>query len=445
LIKLNWHITWLCCLLAHIISAQELFTQEHLLYPKRYTEVFERSFEATEVGHFIPDTTQHIILENGYASAILQQVDSIHIPANALVDTIDVVFSLYPQNPEYWLTNYHVLLARRLRALFEWDASLNRPDIHWRIILQTDCANEPEAIALFHGFVLHTKKQLVTQVAEPALAQPKPEVEFVLPPLPPKPIVQQVNDYILEKGGYDDLSVFQILDRNAQNWDSVLVVLDWTGSMYHHGAQVILYHLLHERKLAIQQFVFFNDGDQKKDERKRLGRTGGIYALSPDSNSIQHEALLLFHDVEQHGDGGDREENDVEALLWAIQKHSAFKEVVLVADNNACMRDFMLSDEIQVPVHVILPGNIQTINHQYINLAYQTKGSIHTLKTDVLDFQEGRTPEILQCLNNTYVLNPFGWYQNIQPMSNRFCNIFYGIERYGFKSRKWLETSEYAP
>ena len=435
----------MCVLLAHISSAQELFTQEQLLHPKRYTEVFERSFEAFEVDHLIPDTTNHLVLENGYASAILRDVEGLHIPTDQVVDTIDVVFSLYPQNPEYWLTNYHVLLAQRLKALFEWNASLNRSDIHWRIILQTDCSNEPEAIALFHGFVLHTKEQPVTLLtkSDPVLAEQKPK--YTLPPLPSVPIVQEVNDYILEKGGYEDFSVFQILDRNAQNWDSVLVVLDWTGSMYHHGAQVILYHLLNERKLNVQQFVFFNDGNKKNDERKRVGRTGGMYSLAPDSASIRQEALMLFHHVEERGNGGDREENDIEAILWAVQQHSTYKEVVLVADNNACIRDFTLSNQLHVPIHVILPGNIKTINHQYINLAYQTKGSIHTLQTDVLDFQEGRSPEALQCMNDLYVLNPFGWYQNIQPMSGRFCNIFYGIERYGFKSRKWLNTSEYAP
>ncbi len=422
-----------------VIGQKLLFTQEQLMNPRPYSELFDRSFEAIEVNHIIPDSTQYTILENGYASAILTNSNQVNIPLNHTVDTIDVVFSLYPQNPEFWITNYHVLLARRLTELFKWDNRLNDASIHWRLVLQTDCQSEPEAIGLFHGFVVHhhEEKELTIKMER---APKKEEPLFSLPPLPPDTLIQSLVQYIQDKGGFEDYSVYQILDRNAANWDSTLVVIDWTGSMYHHGAQAILYHLLEERKLGIQQFVFFNDGDGKKDERKKLGNTGGLYALSPHQEDLEQEALDLFFKVEEKGNGGDREENDIEALIWAIRNYSDFKNLVLIADNAACIRDFTLYKSLNIPIHIILPGTIHSINHQYINLAYATKGSVHTLTADVLDFQEGRTPEMITCLDDTYILNPFGWYQNIEPMPSKFCNIYYGVERYGFQTRKWLRS-----
>ena len=90
--------------------------------------------------------------------------------------------------------------------------------------------------------------------------------------------------------------------------------------------------------------------------------------------------------VKAKGNGGDPEENDVEAILKGIQKYPDFKNLILIADNNSCMRDYCLVKDIKVPVKVVLCGTYSGINPQYINLAYKTKGSIHTIEDDISDF-----------------------------------------------------------
>lgn len=62
------------------------------------------------------------------------------------------------------------------------------------------------------------------------------------------------------------------------------------------------------------------------------------------------------------------------------------------------MRDFELIKNLKKPVKVILCGMPKKINTEYIDLAYQTKGSIHTIEEDIkdilLEIKEGEIIEI---------------------------------------------------
>jgi hypothetical protein len=42
-----------------------------------------------------------------------------------------------------------------------------------------------------------------------------------------------------------------------------------------------------------------------------------------------------------------------------------------------------LLKRIRKPIHIILCGTKKGVNDQYLKIAYQTKGSIHTANTDV--------------------------------------------------------------
>ena len=59
----------------------------------------------------------------------------------------------------------------------------------------------------------------------------------------------------------------------------------------------------------------------------------------------------------------------------------------MVADNWANMRDTSLISQIKLPVKVVLCGALSNINTQYIDLAYRTKGSIHTIEEDIVDLR----------------------------------------------------------
>ncbi len=55
---------------------------------------------------------------------------------------------------------------------------------------------------------------------------------------------------------------------------------------------------------------------------------------------------------------------------------------MLVADDSP-VRDMALLKRIKKPIHVIFCGTVKGINSEYLKIAYQTKGSIHTANSDL--------------------------------------------------------------
>lgn len=404
--------------------------------PKLHNAFYDQVFEATETGVYLPDTTNAILLENGYASSIIQNSKDWNPSSIARIDTIEVIFTLYPKDPSFWITNYHVLLSRRLQELFRVDPQFNQPHIHWKMVLQTDCSNEFEAIGLFHGFrVVYTRQEVAEYQPVPPEWQKATAFSYLdslwLDSSRFSPTLVAVDTFIRAKGGYQDSTVLRILERNRQ-WQDALVILDWTGSMYHHGAMAVLWHLLNLEHTNIDYFVFFNDGNGKKRKQKEVGKTGGILGVPGNE---PEELLKAFYKVERRGNGGDSPENDLEAIVRGVKKYPEFKEVILVGDNLACMRDFTLIDRVSAPVRILLPGKFDVINHQYINLAYRTGGSIHTFDDDIYDFSDQPSDRIT--INGiTYVRNAFDLYQAEDTIGFKYCNAFYGIKRYSARTKQ---------
>jgi len=85
--------------------------------------------------------------------------------------------------------------------------------------------------------------------------------------------------------------------------------------------------------------------------------------------------------------GGESMENDIEAIIDGAKQFHKADEIVLVADNLEIMRDYKYINKINKPVHVILCGAENRINVQYLDLARQTKGTIHTSKSDITNLQ----------------------------------------------------------
>ena len=68
-------------------------------------------------------------------------------------------------------------------------------------------------------------------------------------------------------------------------WKKMCVVIDWTGSMYSYGAQIIHWNQLQLEKInsskgeyPIKHLVFFNDGDDyiRKTSLKKPGRQRNV-------------------------------------------------------------------------------------------------------------------------------------------------------------------------
>lgn len=144
------------------------------------------------------------------------------------------------------------------------------------------------------------------------------------------------------KGLKGDSVVMKVLERN-QRWKKLLVAEDVTGSMMPYVADLLLWNALKGNVKQTEHFVFFNDGDQKKDVEKEIGKTGGIYHTGSKNIDVLEETMIS---AIAGGEGGDTPENDIEAIIEGLQKCPECEEVVLISDNNATPRDLELLDKV---------------------------------------------------------------------------------------------------
>lgn len=364
--------------LANNVFAQELKFDYNLLdNPTTDKRKFESYFKTLETKQVKPRAQKSTVaLENGYAQYKIKNPEAwTKLKDKNKATQIEVVYTKYPKDLQFWLTPYHDLLANRLKALFEVDPDLNDVSIKFVMVLQTDCETDEQARKMWHGVLIRyrpmTKEELKQKQAEESEDGDKESV----PGMPGG--FSTVKRFIKSVGGMYDSVIYKVLDRNTQ-WKDLLLVSDWTGSNYQYAAQSIYWHMLNTDKSGIKYFAFFNDGDDKSEFDKKIGETGGLY-FAPASNT--RKVVTTFKTSMRKGLGGEIPENDVEAIVKSLEQYPDAETVVLVADNSP-FRDFELIEKIKVPVHVILQGAEWGINPQYINLAYLTGGSLHTLKKD---------------------------------------------------------------
>ncbi len=179
-----------------------------------------------------------------------------------------------------------------------------------------------------------------------------------------------------------DTAVNAVLNRHT-DWKRKLMVVDVTGSMTPYSEQLADWHELNWAKQDQIQYVFFNDGNNKPDAQKVIGNTGGIfYSKKTDKQTFKQTMTL----ARENGNGGDQPENDLEAVIAAINNCNNYDEIVLVADNFAKVRDISLLSQINKPIKIILCGATHnTINTDYLDIAFATKGSVHTIEQDIVD------------------------------------------------------------
>ena len=118
-----------------------------------------------------------------------------------------------------------------------------------------------------------------------------------------------------------------------------------------------------------------------------MGRTGGIYFTEPDD--IEDVGKLMLK-VAKKGKGGDYPENYIEAIIKSIEKYPDADTVVLIADNLACIRDYMLIEQITKPVKVVLcqfEPQLRMINYSFLYLAALTKGALTVMDDEIRDIR----------------------------------------------------------
>ncbi len=301
---------------------------------------------------------------------------------------IDLVFTLYPKSPTEWKVGYDSLMERRFRSLeARIPAAFQDPAVKWRLVIQTECHSLEHAKSLFHGFVMYpaseawdTLKSIGT--LDSVLDDTFKVLRFDTFKLREK--FAMTTRIISGDKVLPDSTVIKVFERHPE-WKNALVVVDWTASMYRQGALLVRWQQEHLAESRIRHFVFFNDGDQKFDEEKVIGETGGIYETPADS---LHRMMAAIEAVTMGGDGGDHRENNLEAVWEGIASCPECEQIILIADNTGPVRDMAILPMIDLPIRVLLCGVFKDqIETDYLSIVDQTNGSLHTRDRDLTNLR----------------------------------------------------------
>lgn len=292
--------------------------------------------------------------------------------------SIDLIYTQFRRSADFnqpKLNRYRLEnLKKIMPEIFELE------NVQWNIVEQTTGNNKAEAEQLFHGFVLNIRKE--NEVPEVK----NEEITY---------IENVLNNTSAE--AFPDSIVLNVFERN--DWNKMLIVADLTGSMSPYVAQVLLWFRLNDSEERAKHFLFFNDGNRTPDDKKKVGKTGGLYA-SPATNFKEIEALA--YQTMSNGDGGDWPENDMEALLTGMKQCPECEDIILIADNKAAIRDWRMMQLVKKPVRVILCGVEDFINPQYLNLVKMSKGSLHTIEDDLTTLISMKEGEIIELYGKRY-------------------------------------------
>lgn len=149
----------------------KMFLDDTLNHPQKHQRALESSFTLieTEINPYIINENT-ILLENGYAS--FKIIPSVYIDSlkynKRNIEKVSLIFTKYPYHKKDWITNYHYLLAMRLKELFKINPMLNSSNIEWEIIYQTAGKTADQAKRMFHGIAIHLKKRQASVIVPQA-------------------------------------------------------------------------------------------------------------------------------------------------------------------------------------------------------------------------------------------------------------------------------------
>jgi len=165
-------------------------------------------------------------------------------------------------------------------------------------------------------------------------------------------------------------AVYKGLDQVPSD-EKIALVMDVTGSMSMNIAAMKKWITVNIQHMPFSSFTFFNDGDGKATNKKKIGKTGGIYytQFEKDITDKMKRAML-------NGGGGERPENDIEAILYALDNDKACDAVLLIGDNYSEVRDLSLLPRVDKKVYVLPCSAPKAIRDDYLNIARQTGGHL---------------------------------------------------------------------
>jgi len=284
------------CLFALIfcLAAPEIFGQAGSLINVRFRLSADT---ATMTAYPMPPEREKdksiktLILKMNYnESGILNSKDAEILNSGLCnVISVDLVYT-HDGNEELLET----LNKRRLFELYMISPDLlGRTMVKWRFVKQL--GDGQNVRNMFHGYVIRYRK---------------------IKPYRPLSLASLKEDVMALAAKPFDNDLFKIF-RRIKNVEHQAIVVDFTGSMSPYFTQLMAWFFL-QKYTVPTSFVFFNDGNDKPDNKKVIGKTGGLYSFRTDNLDT-----LLFYSLRtvDSGSGGDSPENNVEAVLQAISEN----------------------------------------------------------------------------------------------------------------------------
>ncbi len=379
-----------------------------------------------------------IYLPMSFSSAEFKDVSQLgDIPSPDRIHSVALIYTRFREVDTFNQPklNYHRFhnLKKIYPAVFE-DTS-----IQWKIMEQRQATEKEDAMKCFHGFIILLKNEPPKVLIEKELSmiksvidsyhdsliwvpekitwrvkRVKEETGYYFPVNKNKrrqgslytssflgmrekqyitrrdsTVLKRTGGYYARKG-YFDTSVFKnVHEYNfliTRRWSKKMaVVADVTGSMSPYSTQVMLWLKNRPEVLLNGRFAFFNDGDAKPDMLKRIGSSGGIHFAS----TTNYDSVYLTMDrTMRAGTGGDIPENNLEAVLETLKRWPDTDTVLMIADNEASVKDMSLLKNIKKPVSVMLCGAASKIHKDYIEITKVTGGRLFVLSTELSEMKK---------------------------------------------------------
>ena len=272
---------------------------------------------------------------------------------NQTITGVDLVYTDYPEGEDFSALN-----RRRIIELFGLlPEAFNNQMVSWRVIKQTGVSKTGGINNYFHGFAIHYRPM------------PSYQDENIL-----------IENVLSGKIKPEDSTLLKVFSRNEE-WKDMLVVCDVTGSMAPYTAQLLLWIKANQKLRSMRNILFFNDDDEKSNRQTGKKDPHGMWMISSrDYKKVLSKAIEAMQE-------GNHIENNLEAVCRAIAEFpDDKKKVLMIADNweNPCdMHLLGYLKEKQIPVRIIVCGVEDQMNTKYLEIAYATGGSVHTMEQDL--------------------------------------------------------------
>jgi hypothetical protein len=370
---------------------------------------------------------EHFLIPTEFATASFFQFSGKPGFEKLKVKRVQLVYTQFKVNPSF---SQEKLNEERLDWLKKlWPKLFSMPGVTWQLVMQTGPKDQEAAKKVFHGFIITFEKESVKEMRKAEIKsfeelmsdskiwtdtfkivksyRIKTRQEFTGKYLPnstkkrkdgieydkegvfgrskkmltvkdtvwfekrvnykiPKVAFASVKKYL------SDSTVLLAIDEHPE-WMKSPVIIDVTGSMSPYVAQILLWWKFFLNETHTHHFTVFNDGNKTPDHQKFVGKVKGVYQLKA-TNYEDLQSMVVS--AMSKGDGGDSQENDIEAVLASQKSNPQAESFLLVTDNAAPVRDLSLLSNVKKQVNIIVCGRQDFLNPHLVEIAWKTGGAI---------------------------------------------------------------------